>query len=554
MPEIQQPQTALKPEQIFEIIIRKRWIIIISLCITLSVGLYLTFTLPRTYLSSTTILVQAQRVPGDYVKSIVTTGLNERISTISQQILSRSNLEKIIDEFGLYSEPDYKNMYLEDKIKNMRQRVNVELTNTRRGADAFTISFKGKEPETVMRIANTLARFFMDENLKIREAQAVGTSEFLDAELEKTRKKLVEREQALSDYRAKYLGGLPDELESNLRTLDRLQQQLTDRQAILLEAKNNITLLENQVSGLRQRAQEKVSILRNQGNSELKNVVAPSEEELDLKRAEEVLESMLVKYTEHHPDVIKFKKKTAQLRENVAKKKKDVERLKKKTREWNALKPLVDISERFSDEKNQESQLLLQISQLKNDVQKYQTAITAIENKMIVYQDRVENTPKREQELLSLKRDYGNIRDVYSSLLDRKLEAELAVNMEKKQKGEQFRILDHARLPEKPISPDVKKLLMFCIASALGFSGGCIFLFEMFNSAVRRDEDIEEQLGLPILASVTRLKKDGDVLKNRLNWLCFSMVTVYVLGVLGCFAVVYQKGIIKVLNFINAFM
>ena len=246
MPEPFQAPAQIKPEQIVEIIVRRRWLILIPLCLTLTLGLVATLTADKTYKASTLILVQQQSVPTEYVRSVVTSSINQRINTISQQILSRSNLEKIIDQFGLYE--DNPAMYLEDKIAGMRKRINVRIERARHGAEAFSISFQGSDPRKVMRIANTLASFFMDENLKVREAQAIGTSEFLDAELEKTRRRLEERERKLSEYRGKYLGGLPDELETNLRTLDRLQEQLAGKNELLRESRAALNLVDAQIS------------------------------------------------------------------------------------------------------------------------------------------------------------------------------------------------------------------------------------------------------------------------------------------------------------------
>ena len=234
-------QTQIKPEQILDALLRGKWIIIIPLCVALTLGLFITLTSDKTYESSTLILIQPQRIPSEYIKSIVSADINQRISTISQQILSRSNLEKIIDQFGLFE--DTTDMYLEDKVLAMREKIKVKIERARHGAEAFSISFRGKDPQRVMRVANTIASYFMDENLRVREAQAVGTSEFLDTELAKTRKDLERREQKLAAYRKKYLGGLPDELESNLRTLDRMQLQLTDKVNILQETKNSISLI-----------------------------------------------------------------------------------------------------------------------------------------------------------------------------------------------------------------------------------------------------------------------------------------------------------------------
>ena len=217
-----QSQTQIKPDYIIDALIRGRWFLIVPLCISLTLGLGMTLTANKTYEASTMILVQPQRVPTSYIRSVVSSDINQRISTISQQVLSRSNLEQIIDQFGLFE--DSTGMYQEEKISGLRKRIKVRTERARQGAESFSISFTGSEPQRVMRIANTLASYFMDENLKVREAQAIGTSEFLDSELDKTKKRLEEKEQKLAAFRAKYLGGLPDELETNLRTLDRMQQ------------------------------------------------------------------------------------------------------------------------------------------------------------------------------------------------------------------------------------------------------------------------------------------------------------------------------------------
>ena len=145
------------------------------------IGIYLAFTLPKIYSSQTLILVEPQRVPASYVQSIVSTNIESRINTISQQIMSRTNIEKIINEYKLLDDPKYEKMYQEDKLEMIRKQITVSVTRAG-GADAFTVSFQGKDPQKVMNVANALASYFIDENLKVREAQAIGTSDFLENE------------------------------------------------------------------------------------------------------------------------------------------------------------------------------------------------------------------------------------------------------------------------------------------------------------------------------------------------------------------------------------
>ena len=533
---IQSP-AQIRPEQIFDIIVRRRWFIIIPLCISLTVGLLLTLTAKKTYQASTLILVQQQSVPTSYVKSVVTSSINQRINTISQQILSRSNLEKIIEQFNLYA--DRPDLYLEEKIASMRQRVHVKIERARHGAEAFSIKFEGNEPQKVMRITNTLASFFMDENLKVREAQAIGTSEFLYSELEKTRRRLEEHETKLSAFRSKYLGGLPDELESNLRTLDRLQQQLADKNVQLREAKNALTLIATQIATARQQL---TSVAPSLDGSTLGSGFGRTENEEQLFLAQQEYNELLSRYTERHPDIQRVKKRIKKLTRAV-----EMERgLPVGGEEKTASQAIQSGNPAFQ-------QLKLAQVRVQSDIEKIEFSIKDIEKKMLVYQRRVEDTPKRELELQSLKRDYTNIRDIYNSLLDRKLEAELSVNMEKKQKGEQFRIIDYARLPEKPISPNVEKYFFLAMFVGLGFAVGVVFLLEFFDPFIRRDEQLEDDLGLSILATIPVLENPDLEKRKYASAIVFAGSVVYALFLLGGFVMLSVKGLDRTINLVKTF-
>ena len=525
-----QKKSQFKPEQIIDILIRGKWILIIPLCISLTLGLAFTLTADKTYQASTLILVQPPRVPTSYVQSVVSSTITERISTISQQILSRSNLEKIMDQFGLYK--NNQDMYLEDKVEMLRKRIQVKIEKkhaTRRNAEAdtFSISFIGNNPKRVMQVANTLASYFMDENLKVREAQAIGTSEFLESELEKTRKMLEEREQKLAEFRGKYIGGLPDELESNLRTMDRLQLEMTEKNKLLREVKNALGLLETKIAQVNTAAQEA---------SATGNEYEGLTDEQKLAYAREKYDSLLLTYTAKHPDVQKLKKTIEKLETSVMEANKN---------------PGQGVAANF----NQNSSIMVmkvQRRQLAGEIEGIQNEIAQLHEKMKIYQQRIEETPKRELELQALKRDYANIQSTYNSLLDRKLEAELSVNMEKKQKGEQFKTLDYARLPEKPISPDVRKLFLISVALGFGVGGGIIFLKEFINlSVIRWDEQIEKELGLNILASIPPLEKPDAGKKRKLEWFVFAGFCCYAFVFLAFFAMLYSQGLDRTISFIK---
>lgn len=532
-----QSQTQIKPDYIIDVLIRGRWFLIVPLCISLTLGLGMTLTANKTYEAATMILVQPQRVPINYIKSVVSSSIGERISTISQQVLSRSNLEQIIEQFGLYENSS--GIYQEEKIEALRKQIKVKIEHSRGGSEAFSISFTGSEPERVMRIANTLASYFMDENLKVREAQAIGTSEFLDSELEKTKKRLEEKEQKVAAFRAKYLGGLPDELESNLRTLDRMQKQVTDKAMLLREVNNSISQLDSQISSMAATGGSGSG-----GDDFLSFDLEESQEGDDsaVQAAQEKYDALLLRYTEKHPDVKKLKSIIEKLKQKLEAAKEEEELPSAESKEDilpdMGMDPLAPL-------KAQRAQLVAEANNI-------QAEVSAIQEKMKNYAQRVEDTPKRELELQSLTRDYGNIQDVYNSILDRKLEAELSVNMEKKQKGEQFRILDHARLPEKPISPNVKMMFLLSIAGGLGLGGGVLFLKELLTfSVIRRDDQIDTLIGLPILASIPPLEKPNGRTKKKIEWVMFICCCSYSAVFLAFFAILNHKGLDRTMNFIK---
>lgn len=545
MADFQQQSAALKPDQIVEIIIRRRWLIMIPLCLSLTLGLFYTLTTPKTYIAATTILIQPQKVPTDYVQSIVTTDIGQRINTISQQILSRTNIEKIINQFGLFQ--DRPDMYQEDKVTSMRQRVHVKQQSTRhQGTEAFSVSFTGSNPAMVMKVANTLAGFFMDENLKAREMQAIGTSEFLESELDKIKKKLENRENVLAEYRAAHMGGLPDELETNLRTLDRLQLQSTEAANALREMQNSVSLLKNQISRLKENINSgTASTLQSDGTFVSTPSLSITEQQYELEKRQ--LDELLSKYTVRHPEVIKLTKSVARLEKKLE---------QEKTGKPNATpgqKTNSDKTRAASPNDNILFQYGLALKRMNNEIFNLQETLQKVNAKMLVYQKRVEDTPKREQELRSIQRDYNNIRDSYNSLLSRRLEAELAVNMEKKQKGEQFRILDHARLPEKPTSPDVRMLFMLSIGVGFGIGGGIVFLLEFLNPVIRNEEQIEVEIGLPILASIPPIGQPGDKRKKWANHVLFTAVALYSGVILSFFMVLNFNGIDRTLNLIRTY-
>jgi polysaccharide chain length determinant protein (PEP-CTERM system associated) len=254
---------------------------------------------------------------------------------------------------------------------------------------------------------------------------------------------------------------------------------------------------------------------------------------------QEQLADLKSKYTDQHPDVIRLKKKIADL---------------EKKYEQKASAQLVETQPDSSTlERVPVNENVRQFEEIKIGIKRLENIIADLNSKMKFYQKRVENTPKREQELMSLNRDYDNIRETYNSLLNRKLESEIAVNMEKKQKGEQFRILDPAKLPMKPVSPDMNKLLLLSLAAGLGIGAGLIFLLEYLDTSFTTPKDIESFLDFKVLAVVPEIYQPKDRVWQRLNQVLSIFSIIISLALFVGFSVLTIKGVDQTILIMNRF-
>jgi polysaccharide chain length determinant protein (PEP-CTERM system associated) len=517
-----------------DLALRHRWLIIIPFCLAMIVGIYLALTLPKIYMASTLIMVEPQAVPSNYVQSIVSTAVGARISTISQQIMSRTNLERIIKKFNLFSDPGSKNLFLEAKVAAIRKRIEVDVTRSsgREGADTFTVSYSGSDPETVMQVANELASAFIEENLKVREAQAIGTSSFLDAQLHSMREQLEIVEERIRDYRKQNMGQLPEQLEANLRALDRLQEQLNERQKGLQDAKNRLILINNQIDTNQRSLPATVA------------TPAVPNEPLTLNQLKAQLEDLTAKYTDRHPDVVRLKRRIEEFEAKIERGEFEVTQSAPSS---GIGLQTGQIPDRVSaDQLQQRQAILLEIRNL-------QAEIPEVERQIRNYQNRVEDTPKREEEMLELNRDYRNLQEAYNSLLNRKLEADISVSMEKKQKGEQFRVIDNARLPQTPVSPDMRRLLILTLAVGLGIGGGLVYLLDFFDTSIRQPNDFEQSSGVAVLATIPKIYRRRDLRLRRLNQVCTAISVFVALALFSGFASLALLGVNPTLELVQRF-
>jgi len=323
-----------------------------------------------------------------------------------------------------------------------------------------------------MKVTNTLASLFIEENLKIREQYAEGTSEFLVNELDKAKTDLEAQERTLRDFKERHMGSLPEQLDANLRTLDRLQVDLQTVAATIKNTTDRIHFLEEQL-----------------GVGPAGSSSSISAQETELARLKSELATLKTIYKDNYPDVIMMKNRIKEAESRIVEERSLEESSEGTRSEVDAValaNPTV-----FSDLSNSRSNLE-SLTKREADIRR----------QIARYERRVEETPANEQRLADIQRDYEISLENYKSLLEKKLNARLAENLEKRQKGERFRVVDPANLPVLPFKPDRPKVIGMGGAGGVGLGLALALLLEFLNPAFRRPEEISKALPYPVLTTI----------------------------------------------------
>ena len=462
---------------------RRKWLAVPTFALPFVAAVSLIFALPTFYRSTALVLVERQQVPEAFVQSTVTSELETRLNTISQEILSRSRLEALITRFNLYP-GERKQASNEELVERMRRDVKLELKTTDikgrpSATTAFALSYRGPDPQTVALVTNTLASFYIEENLKVRERQATGTADFLKGQLAETRKRLDELELRVSEFRRRHLGELPQQLQANMATLENLNMQLritNDNQVRAAERRDSLTAL-----------------LAEAASSPQVSGTPPAEPNaVRLSRLRQELTSERARYTEEHPTVARLKAEIAAAEREPA-------------RPAGSESAAVGVPSNPYALRLRETlgAIESETKVLKAEEQRLRAAIAS-------YQARVENTPKREQEFQELSRDYETTKQLYESLGKRHEAAQLSESMEQRQKGEQFRILDPAVPSRIPAAPNRIRLLIMSLVLSLGLAGGALMVAEMLDTSFHSTDELREFSIIPVLVSVPRIVTEAD--------------------------------------------
>jgi len=441
--------------------------------------------LPDYYRATTTILVDPQKIPDRYVSSTVTSSVAERLNTLSQEVLSATRLQKIIDDLHLYTELR-RSLTQEEIIEHMRQNIKIQIKEgSGQELRAFTITYQGREPVAVAEVANTLASTFIEWNLRTREQQVTGTTEFLEGHLREAKSDLEQQERKLREFKMRHLGEMPEQLQANLQALAGLR--------VALQANaDNLNRLE----------QERLLLLRVPEAAVSTAGVHPplsrrARLEAERRQLEQQLEELSLRYTPNHPDVEAAKARFSEVSEELS-------RLPPPQPEESVAQPSSAVSVR--------------LELIDREMKRLKAEQVRILKQIDIYQAKVDAVPLREQQIADLTRNYERSKQHYDSLLDKTYGAQMAADLERKQKAEHFKILDPARIPAKPFKPNRLRLLAAAVFVSFCTSLGIVTLKEFLNTTIKMERELAEILpkSLPIIARIPTLVTRKD--RQRQFW------------------------------------
>ena len=452
----------------------KRALILLAL-LGPAVGYLLCFVLPKEYTSQTVILVEQPAVPTSYVTDISSGDLKQRLTTLQEQILSRSRLEAIILKFNLYAKDRAENGSMGPLVDRLRKKISVTPVKPMAESNStqlpgFIIKVADRDPAMAQKLCNEVASVFMNENQRVKHEEASGTTTFLTKQLEDAKAKLDDQDAKLAAFKSRYSGTLPDEQQANLNLLAGLNTQLDAATQSLNRAQQDKSFAE--------------SVLAQQLAAQAGDNPSAQKQLADMQSE---LSTLLARYTEDHPDVIR-------LRQNIAD-------LKQKMVSAPAQNSTSSGSASAADTP--------EIQQLRAQVHQYDAVMKEkaaqqrdVQRQIAVYQSRLQLSPNVEEQYKQLTRDSASAADFYNDLLKKRSESSMVSDMNHQTLNAEFRILDPANLPDGPSFPVPLYFTLGGLAVGLLLGIGISVMSELRDKTLRTEEDVEFFLQLPTLAHI----------------------------------------------------
>jgi polysaccharide chain length determinant protein (PEP-CTERM system associated) len=461
---------------------RRWWLVAVPGIVAALLAYGFSRLIPNRYTSQTVVLVDHQKVPDSFVKPVINEDLNQRLSTMQEQILSRTRLQGLIERFGMFQKERGK-VAMEDLVAMLRKQISVapvrgEYSIRTGGLPGFTISVTASDPHLAQDLCSEITSIFMSENLRLRGELAQSTTDFLKSQLDNAKHDLDQQDSRLADFKRKYIGQLPGTEQTNMNMVASLTAQLETSNQALSKVQQDKAYFESLLA-------DHLAALRESHSA----AGAPASSPVALQQQLTVLNQQLAalegRYTDNFPDVIKTKQQIAQIQ--------------KQLQNQPAATSTAADSQPATPEPPEIRQLRAQIRQLDAMAVERTQQQQRIQRDLSEYQGRLRLSPMVEEEFKKLTRDYQTALGFYNDLLAKYSQSEMATNLERRQEGEQFRVMDPPSLPEKPAYPNRPLFAGGGLFLGLFLGGGLAYLLEASDDTIRGEREVESRLELPVL-------------------------------------------------------
>lgn len=496
-----------EPQDLFLMLYRRKWWILLTFLPLGMAAVLVALLLPNVYVSETLILIEPRDVPSDVVKDFITADTQERLAAIQQSALSRTNLLRLLNEFPSgFSE--LRRLSEAAAIDRLRGRIDIQVTTSRRARDTvvpyFRISYQDRDPALAQRVTERLAAFFIEQDARTREAQVFGTADFLQSELEKVGRDLEAEESRLAQLKERFRYELPEQLDANLRTLDRLQEQLKAGNEQLdryLSIKYDLERRLSETSPAITR--EELRRQSVQRTAEVSPLVR------EYRQGEVQLAELTSRYTDRHPDVVQLRSRLERLRDQIP----PEDLLETAPLEGGAGASVV------SEPNPAYQQLSSQLAQVNTELRILEERRSTFEGEIRAYTRRIENTPQREQDIAAHQRRFEALQSRYRDLEGKLTDARLAGSLESRQKGEQFQVVDPASFPLHPAKPN--RLLVLLAGFGIALAGGVALgiAVDFVDQKIWSATEVTELLGVPVVGEISEILSDDELQRqSRFAW------------------------------------
>src|SRR2546422_300608 len=487
---------------------RRKWLGLLAFAIPLAATAGMTRSLPDLYAAPATVLVEHQQVSDRLVGPSMADELETRLQTISQEILSRARLQQLIDRFGLYPDPKHQDTP-ESRVERMRRDIQLQFTAGREstGRDttiAFTISYRGQDPQTVAQVTNALAALYLERNESRREQQTASTVEFLQAQLDDLQQQLAAQERLVNEFKASHPGELPEQQAATLAALQRLNAQLS----LDLDREQRLT-------------HQREELVRQMTASSTGG--ASDDPMTQLARLRQQLADLRTRFTEEHPDVVRVKSQIAALERQLADAK-------------------VHQSSPVGSTDPVARQLQGELTRVETELRTLRDEEQALRRSIADYERRVENAPRRGQELQQISADYEALKERVQSVRRRYEDAQLAERAEQGQGGEQFRILDPAVPPTLPVAPNRFRLRLAGLLLSIALASGLVAPVDSRDTSFHTVDDLRAANSAPVIVTIPPIVTRADVWSRRWQFALASAATVVGAAIIAIAASHFARG------------